>query len=100
LNGDALDSWGSVHGVSASLAGNAALGLAPDQDAKDLESQRSATAKELAALAAKYLDLSSALVVLVGPKDLAVKALSENGLPSPELVDAEGRPVGRLSAAP
>ena len=50
----------TVHSVYASLATNAALGLAPDQDAKDLESQRSATAKDLSALAAKYLDFRRA----------------------------------------
>jgi predicted Zn-dependent peptidase len=100
LNGEALESFGTVHGAGASLAGNAALGLAPDQDAKDLVSQRSATAKDLSALAAKYLDLSSALVVLVGPKDLATKAFAENQLPAPELLDADGRPAGaRLGSA-
>jgi zinc protease len=100
LNGDALETFGTVHAASSSLAGNAALGLAPDQDARDLASQRSATAKDLSALAAKYLDLSSALVVLVGPKELAVKAIAENGLPAPELVDGDGKPERRLSAAP
>ena len=101
LNGDALESYGTVHGVGASLATNASLGLAPDQDGRDLASQRSATAKDLGALAAKYLDLSSSLVVLVGPKDLAVKALAENGLPNPEFVDGDGKPDGRrLSAGP
>jgi zinc protease len=101
VNGDALQSYGTVHGVAGSLAGNAALGLAPDQDAKDLASQRSATPKDLLVLAAKYLDLSSAAVVLVGPKDVAVKALADNGLPAPEFVDSDGRALGaRLSAAP
>jgi len=93
LNGEALETYAKVGAVAASLAGNAALGLAPDQDAKDLASQRSATPKELSALAAKYLDLSSATVVLVGPKDLAIKALAENKLPTPELVDADGKPL-------
>jgi predicted Zn-dependent peptidase len=101
VNGDALESYATVHGTSASLATNASLGLASDQDVKDLASQRSATAKDLSALAAKYLDLSSGLVVLVGPKDLAVKALSDNGLPSPEFVDGDGKPLGgRVSGGP
>jgi predicted Zn-dependent peptidase len=93
LNGDALESYGTVRGVAASLAGNASLGLLPDQDVRDLAAQRSASAKDLAALAKQYFDLTTATVVLVGPKDLAVKALAENGLPSPEFVDAEGSPV-------
>jgi predicted Zn-dependent peptidase len=95
LNGDALESYGTVRGVAGSLAGNASLGLLPDQDVRDLAAQRSASTKDLAALAAKYFDLAAATVVLVGPKDLAVKALAENGLPPPEFVDAEGAPVPR-----
>jgi hypothetical protein len=82
-----------VRGVAGSLAGNASLGLLPDQDVRDLAAQRSASSRDLTALAAKYFDLSSATLVLVGPKDLAVKALAENGLPKPEFVDAEGAPV-------
>ena len=93
LNGDALDSYGTVRGVAASLAGNASLGLLPDQDVRDLAAQRSASSKDLAALATKYFDLSAATLVLVGPKEAAVKALAENGLPKPEFVDAEGTPV-------
>ena len=93
LNGDALESYGTVRGVAGSLAGNASLGLLPDQDVRDLAAQRSASSRDLAALATKYFDLSSATVVLVGPKDLAVKALADNGLPKPEFVDAEGAPV-------
>jgi predicted Zn-dependent peptidase len=93
LNGDALQSFGTLHSVTGSLASNAGLSLAPDQDAKDLSSQRSATTQDLSALAGKYLDMSSATVVLVGPKDVATKALADNGFPQPELVDGEGRPV-------
>jgi predicted Zn-dependent peptidase len=95
LNGDALDSYGTVRGTAGSLAGNASLGLAPDQDVRDLAAQRNATPQDVAALSSKFFDLSSATVVLVGPKDIAVKALAENGLPSPEFVDAEGAPVAR-----
>ncbi|MET0593615.1 MAG: hypothetical protein ABW133_13005, partial [Polyangiaceae bacterium] len=93
LNGDALDSYGTVRGTAGSLAGNASLGLSADQDVRDLAAQRSATPQDVAALSSKYYDFSQAIVVLVGPKDLAVKALAENGLPAPEFVDAEGSPV-------
>jgi zinc protease len=93
LNGEALQSYGSTRGVAGSLAANAALGLAPEQDLLDLAAQRNASVKDLGALASKYYDLSSATLVLVGPKDLAVKALADNGLPKPEFVDAEGAPV-------
>jgi zinc protease len=93
LNGDALESYGTVRGVAGSLAGNASLGLLPDQDVRDLAAQRGASSRDVAALATKYFDLSSAIVVLVGPKDVAVKALADNDLPKPEFVDAEGAPI-------
>ena len=95
LNGDALDSYGTVRGTAGSLAGNASLGLSADQDVRDLAAQRSATPEDVAALSSKYYDFSQAIVVLVGPKDLAVKALAENGLPAPEFVDAEGAPLAK-----
>ena len=99
VNGAALDAYATLHGVAGTLASDAALGLPPDQNAKELASQLSATTGDLAKLAAQDLDLSSSIVVLVGPQDLAVKALAENKLPAPELVDAEGHPAGRSTAA-
>ncbi|HKQ71585.1 MAG TPA: insulinase family protein, partial [Polyangiaceae bacterium] len=93
INGEALETYSTLHSATGTLASNAALGLAPDQDAKDLAAQRSATPADLGQLAAQYLDLSRATVVLVGPKEAAVKALEDNGLPKPIFVDGEGRPA-------
>ena len=89
----ALEKYGALSGVLGSLAFSASLGLGPDRDARSLDSQLSATGADLSALAPKYFDLSAATVVLVGPKDLAMQALSANGFPSPEQWDPEGLPV-------
>jgi zinc protease len=93
VEGGALETYSTVHSVAGTLAGNAALALSPDQELKNLEAQRNATAADLGDLASKYLDLASGIVVLVGPKELAKSALAENGLPAPQLVDADGRPA-------
>jgi predicted Zn-dependent peptidase len=93
INGDALETYSTLHGAAASLASNAAFGLAPDEDQRDLASQRSATAADLSALASTYFDLSSGVVVLVGPKEATDKAIGDNGLPKPRWMDAEGRPL-------
>jgi len=95
VDGSALETYATLHGTASSLASNAALGLGPDEDQKSLASQRSATASDLTKLATSYLDLSSGIVVLVGPKELATKALADNHLPAPKLVDADGRPLER-----
>ena len=93
VQGDALETYGTIRGALGSLASNAALGLGPDEDARRLHSQLGATSSDLAALASKQLDISAATVVLVGPKNLALKAISDNGLPPPEYRDPEGRPA-------
>jgi len=93
VDSGALETYSTVHGTAGTLASHAALGLAANQDEKDLESQRSATAHDLAALGQTYLDLDSSIIVLVGPKEAAKKALADNGLPAPKLVDADGRSV-------
>jgi zinc protease len=100
VNGDALQTYGTLHGVLGSLASNAALGLAPDEDARQLASQRSATDADLAALAKSHLDISNATIVLVGPKDAALSAFASNKLPPPELLDPEGKPVSPPRASP
>jgi predicted Zn-dependent peptidase len=93
VDAGALETYSTVHGTASTLASNAALGLPPDQDQKNLEAQRSATAQDLATLAQHHLDFGAGIVVLVGPKELAKKALADNGLPAPKLVDADGRPT-------
>ena len=100
VNGESLQTYGTLHGALGSLASNAALGLSPDEDARQLASQRSATPADLAALAHHYLDVSNATVVLVGPEEEAMKAIAKNGLPAPDRLDSEGKPVAPSRPAP
>jgi zinc protease len=92
-NTEAIKTRATLDDVSVSLEGNARLGLPPDQDGRDLASQWSAQPDELAALHTKYFDMSSFTIVLVGPKDVAIRALEDNQLPKPTLLDTEGRPI-------
>lgn len=94
VQSEAVTAYGALHGVVASLAGNAMAGLGPDADAKVLEAQREATLPKLRELSARYLDLESATIVLVGPREATRKALEAHGLPPPEVRDADGNLVG------
>lgn len=100
VQSDAVEAYSTLHGVTGSLASNASAALGPDADAKTLAAQRDATQAEVRPLLAKYLGLEGALVVLVGPREAALKALEQNGLPAPEIRDAEGNVVAEGSAAP
>lgn len=90
---DAVSAYGSLHGVVSSLTGNAMAGLGSDGDAKMLQAQQKATLPELRDLSARFLDLDSATIVLVGPREATRKALEANGLPPPEVRDADGNLV-------
>jgi predicted Zn-dependent peptidase len=92
--GDVLQSYSTVGHVAASLAGNAGLGLPPDDDARTIEAQLAATKEKVDAVSKQYLQLEGATVVLVGPRDVAEKAFADNQLPPPELRDADGRAPG------
>lgn len=90
---DVVSTYGSLHGIAASLATNAGLGLGPDADRRALAAQRAALPPLLRDLAKTHFDLEGATIVMVGPVAAAREAARANGLPEPELVDAEGRPV-------
>lgn len=90
---DAVEGYGTLHGVVSSLAGNAMAGLGPDADAKMLAAEREATIPQLRELSSRFLELPSATIVLVGPREATQRALEANGLPSPEVRDADGNLV-------
>jgi predicted Zn-dependent peptidase len=94
----AVETYGSLGGIARSLASNAALGLPPDQDARELGAQAAVTKAELGPLAQKYLSLDAACVVLVGPKKVAEAALKAAGIEGAELRDADGKPLGKAPA--
>ncbi len=94
---DAVEEFESVHSIAGVLAANAALGLAPDFEAEELKRRDAATRDDLAKLAAAYLDPSHAIVVIVGPRDVAEHAAADAGLPAPEARDADGNPVAKAA---
>jgi predicted Zn-dependent peptidase len=93
MRADAVDTYGTSHGIASSLASNAGLGLGFDADATTLKAQGAAQRATLNDLAKSYLSLDHALIVLVGPRAEAEAALSSNGLPAPEIRDADGNLV-------
>lgn len=93
VRAEAIETYGSIGAIARSLAQNAALGLPPDQDARELAAQASVKPADLTALSAKYLPTASATIVLVGPRKAIEAALSANGLPQGETRDVEGKPT-------
>ena len=96
----AVETYGSLGGIARSLATNAALGLPPDQDARELTVQAAVTKADLAPLAQKYLALDAACIVLVGPKKVAEAALKAAGVEGAELRDPDGKLLGKPAAKP
>lgn len=88
---EAVSTYGSLRGIVGSLVGNAMAGLGPDADAKMLEAQREASLPKLQKLSERYLGLDNATIVLVGPSEATRKAIEANGLPPPEVRDADGK---------
>ncbi len=95
----AIETYGTLHGISVSLAQSAAMGLPPDSDRRSLATQLGLGRPQVAALASKYLALEGATIILVGPRDAIKAALEANQLPPAEERDAEGRPVAGATAA-
>jgi predicted Zn-dependent peptidase len=91
----AIDAHGSLGGIARTLARNAALGLAPDHDARALRVVAAVTKDQLGVLAEKHLALGAAVIVLVGPRKAAEAALEASGIHDAELRDENGRPVGK-----
>jgi predicted Zn-dependent peptidase len=94
----AIEAYGSLRGISVSLAQSATMGLPPDTDRRALGAQLAATRPDIAALASKYLALEGASIILVGPRKAIEAALEANKLPPAEERDVEGRPVTEASA--
>jgi zinc protease len=90
---EAVEEYESVHSIAGVLAANASLGLGPDFEADELKRRDAATRDDLAKLAATYLDPSHAIIVIVGPRDVAEAAASHAGLPAPEARDSDGKLV-------
>lgn len=88
---DTVSSYGTLRGIAFSLASNVGLGLGIDADRRSLAAQMSAREPALATASHQHLTLDEdAVVVFVGPRAVVEQALRDNGLPPPELCDADG----------
>ncbi len=88
--GELVSVYQSNEGIAGHLAADASLGLPADWQAKSSERRESAQKAELDALAKKFYDPSSAILVVVGPRTRVQPMIDKLGLPPPEVRDAEG----------
>ncbi len=95
---DVVETYGSLHAIASQLADHAAQRLPPDQDARTLTAQASASRTDLVPLARQAFQTADATIVMVGPRQPILDALAANKLPAPEERDAEGRPLPATAA--
>ena len=88
--GELVSVYQSDEGIAGHLAADASLGLPSDWQAKSSERRESAQKPELDALAKKFYDPASAILVVVGPRARVQSMIDKLGLPPPEIRDAEG----------
>lgn len=93
VQSEMVSGYGTLRGVVSSLVSNAMVGLGPDADARILARQREATGEEVRQALQRHLDLKKATIVLVGPREAVLEAFEKNGLPAPELLDTDGKPL-------
>lgn len=88
--GALVEAYEGVGASTARLARLAGTGLESDFDAKNSARIDAATKAEIDALAARFLDLSSAVVVIVGPKAAIEPQLRKIGITNIETSGPEG----------
>src|SRR5580658_9361874 len=88
--GELVGAYESVESIAGHLAADASLGLGPDWQVKYSERRDLADKSELDALAKRFYDPASAILIVVGPSVKVKPMIEKLGLPNPELRDAEG----------
>jgi predicted Zn-dependent peptidase len=87
---------GTSAALAEALAGDVLAGRGADGLAEEVRALDAAGADAVAAAARSgAFDLGQLAIVLVGDRKAVEPQLAAAGLPAPELVDAEGRPVAR-----
>jgi predicted Zn-dependent peptidase len=87
--GELVGVYQSVDSIAARLAGDAALGLGPDYQAKAAQARDDAQKVQLDALAKLYSP-EEGIVVVVGPRPRVQPMIDKLGFPPPEVRDAQG----------
>lgn len=80
--GELVDSFESVEAAARRLARNAGVGLPPDHEVKSSAALDRASKEDLRKLAAKHIDPTSAVVVIVGPRAKIQPQLEKIGITS------------------
>lgn len=88
--GDLVEAYEGVSGAAARLGRNAGLGLRETSELDMAVRTYDAKKGDLDALAAKYLDMSHAVVVIVGPKSALEPQLRAAGMTNIETSGPEG----------
>jgi len=78
--GELVDSFESVEAAARRLARNAGVGLPPDHEVKASAALDRASKEDLRKLAAKHVDPTSAVVVIVGPRTKIQPQLEKIGI--------------------
>lgn len=87
---DLVEAFEGVETAAARLARNAGVGLGPSQEADASKLLYGASKADLQKLASQHLDLSGAVVVVVGPKAKVLPQLEKIGLSNVETTGPEG----------
>lgn len=85
-----VESFEGVEAATRRLSRNAGVGLPPDHEARASASLYAATKADLGRLAAKYLDATNAVVVIVGPRAEVARQLEAIGMKALEASGPEG----------
>ena len=88
--GELVESFESVEAAARRLARNAGVGLPPDHETKASAALDAATKDELKQLAAKYVDATNAIVVIVGPRAKIEPQLKAIGITAVQASGPEG----------
>ncbi|HMB69956.1 MAG TPA: insulinase family protein, partial [bacterium] len=100
LRTELIDTAQTTGSLAATLADIVAVGRPLDAVSRDLEALDRVTADAVRDFATTgYLDWGDLTVVLVGDREAVLTQLREEGFDLPEIVDADGRPLGAESAS-
>jgi predicted Zn-dependent peptidase len=97
--GDVVSTYESLEGVTSRLGELAVLGLPADEDRRRTAALSSVPDADIVAVT-KQTGLRGATIVAVGDAARIRAAFADAGLPAPQVLDPDGRPLAPSKAAP